>query len=207
MLLRLMWNRLLIIFLLLNASLVSAQLTFSGGIKAGLAATQVHGDNAQGFNKAGLSAGAFVQVNTSEKFGVRMELGYIGKGSRRPANPDNNDFETWGYNFRYIHVPVMCDINVGRFNVIGGIYGGYLISSSQVYNGNTFDIVNPEMSNIDLGGLIGAKMDLGDHIFFESRYSMSFIPIRPSPDSGNQVKWYDGGMTNIVLEIGMGYKF
>lgn len=202
-----MWNKLLIILFLFNASLLSAQLTFSGGLKAGLAVTQVDGDNAQGFNKAGLTAGAFVQVNTSEKFGIRLELGYIGKGSRRPGNPDNGDFETWGYNFRYINVPVLCEINAGKFDVHAGFYSAYLMSSSQMYNGNTFDIVNPEMKDLDFGGLIGAKMSFGDHVFFETRFSRSLIPIRPSPDSSNQVRWYDGGMSNIALELCFGSTF
>ncbi|MBI1266072.1 MAG: outer membrane beta-barrel protein [Cryomorphaceae bacterium] len=202
-----MWNKFIVFVLLLCSPALNAQVKFDGGVFAGGSITQVDGDNAQGFNKLGLSVGAFVQVNPSEKFGVRLEMGYIGKGSRRPANPDNNDFQTWGYNFRYINVPVLADFSFEKFDIIVGPYMGYLISDSQMFNNETFDIVNPEMSKTDFGGVVGAEMDFGDNIFFASRYSMSLIPIRPSPDSGNQVRWYDGGMSNIAVEVLVGYKF
>ena len=185
---------------------LQAQQVFDAGVYGGIITSQVDGDNAQGFNKIGFTGGGFVRANLSERLAVRMEMGYAGKGSRRPSDPDNGDFSSWGYTFHYVDVPILVEYTLLNGMMIdAGPYVGYLISSQGLFDGAEYDIVNPSMENIDVGiaGGIGYELDGG--LFFMSRYSMSVIPIRNSPDPGNLTTVWDGGMANIAIHFTVGY--
>ncbi|MFM9028678.1 MAG: hypothetical protein ACKOQ6_11910, partial [Bacteroidota bacterium] len=66
--------------------------SFSSGIRFGMTATQVDGDTYEGFDKAGLLGGLFVERFMSDRFSLRMEMDYIQKGSRKPLDKDVNSF-------------------------------------------------------------------------------------------------------------------
>lgn len=184
-----------------------AQATFRGGLAAGFAATQVHGDAISGFNKLGLAANAFVTVSFSDALAGRMEIGYVGKGSRKPANPDAGDFTTWGYTFHYVEVPLLLEYHFDAFFVQGGPYAAILIAGQQMNDGVFFDVVNPEMEAIDIGVAAGIGFDLTDHLSATARYTTSLTPIRKAPDNANITRFYDARMANIVVQFMLSYTF
>lgn len=200
--------RFLIVFSLAFLSLGIQAQVFDAGLFAGFLATQVNGDAVSGFDKAGLAGGGFVKAQLSDRIALRLEIGYAGKGSRKPAYPDANDFSTWGYTFHYMDVPVMLeyDLPTGAF-FYSGPYTGVLISGSQYQDGVEYEIANPPMKSYDLGFTTGAGYELESGLFGMVRYSMSLLPIRPSPDPGNQTRFYDGGMSNICVHFTLGYNF
>lgn len=183
-----------------------SQTQFSSGLLAGFSATQVDGDGVSGFNKAGLTGGAFVQFGLSNQLSGRIEMTYVGKGSRKPADPDNGDFSSWGYTFHYIDVPLLVEYELDNFRLQGGPYASVLISGSQFQDGASYDVVNPEMRPYDFGVAIGASYDLGETLFLQARYTNSVVAIRPPPDPGNQTRWFDGGMSNIVIQFTVGLR-
>lgn len=202
-----MTNYFLILVSLFLSTACLSQARFNAGVVAGLNATQVDGDAAGGFNKAGLNASAFVRVNLDSPISVTLGIGYSGKGSRRPANPDNNDFNTWGYKFRYIDIPVVAEYRNNDVFFQAGLFGAVLLQAEQEFNSNFFAIENPEMRDYDFGGIVGIGYFINEKLFVQARYQNSLIEIRPSPNRGSQTTLYDGGMQNIVLQLSVGYQF
>ncbi len=198
-------------FLILVSLLISftglSQARFNAGVVAGLNATQVDGDAAGGFNKAGLNASAFVKVNLDSPISVTLGIGYSGKGSRRPANPDNNDFNTWGYKFRYIDIPVVAEYRNNDVFFQAGLFGAVLLQAEQEFNSVYLAVENPEMRDYDFGGIVGAGYFINENLFVQARYQNSLIEIRPSPGNSTQTRIWDGGMQNIVVQLSVGYQF
>ncbi|MFM1931432.1 MAG: outer membrane protein beta-barrel domain, partial [Bacteroidota bacterium] len=160
-----------------------------------------------GFNKAGLSAAAFVRIDKGGPSAFQLEMGYVGKGSFKPADQENGDFDTWGFRFRYIQVPLLYVHSFTSFDLFAGPYGGYLISSRYQYNGNDLPIGNPEMQPFEIGGMFGAGMSIGDHLGVTARYSQSVLPIRQSPQTSFANAVIREKMVNIVAEVLLSYRF
>ncbi len=73
---------------MLTTGLCAQALRFDGGPVAGINASQVQGDDYTGFNKLGLSGGAFIDVRNPDNYwGIRLEMHYAEKGSRRGRRP------------------------------------------------------------------------------------------------------------------------
>jgi len=68
---------------------------FYAGATGGLVLSQVDGDSFGGYNKFGGNAGLFVRNSFGEKWGGRMELKYIQKGS--VATKLSNPLSAYGY--------------------------------------------------------------------------------------------------------------
>jgi hypothetical protein len=200
------YRLIIILFSIVACTHASAQSEFEAGFLAGFAATQVDGDGVSGFNKIGATGGFFVTASFSDRLAGRMELTYVGKGSRKPADPDNGDFSTWGYTFHYIEVPLVLEYHLDAFYLHGGVYGGVLVNGSQFQDGASYDVVNPEMRPYDFGVAAGAGYDITEKFFAQARFTSSVIPIRQPPDPGNQTRWYDGGMSNIVVQFSLGLR-
>lgn len=196
-----------LIALLFIAHFSEGQAAFSGGLTAGFAATQVHGDAISGFNKLGLTGGAFVKVAFTDALAGRMEIAYVGKGSRKPANPDTGDFSTWGYTFHYIEVPVLLDYHFDRFFVQGGPYAAVLLSGQQMSDGFHFDVTNPPLESYDIGVAAGVGFEFSDRLEAMARYTTSIIAIRKAPDNASITRFFDARMANIVVQFTLAYTF
>ncbi len=183
-----------------------AQSDFSAGLLAGFAATQVNGDAISGFHKIGLNGGAYVQFGLGEKLDGRIEIAYIGKGSRRLVNQDSADRRRWGYTLDYLEVPLLINYSLHKVCLQGGLYGSVLLSGSYFEDGADFPIPNPQMRPFDIGLVAGASYDLTERFFLSGRLTTSAISIRPPPDPGNQTYAFDGGMSNIVIQFMLGLR-
>jgi hypothetical protein len=64
----------------------SAQ-SFQGGIYAGINTSQITGDDLAGYNKLSAAAGVFGRRTFGDKWAFMMELGYLGKGSKKNLSP------------------------------------------------------------------------------------------------------------------------
>ena len=72
------------ILLLIATVAVNAQ-GFEGGLVAGLAGSQIDGDNFSGYNKVGLELGSFADYKLSDKWSVRSGVFLIQKGAHSSA--------------------------------------------------------------------------------------------------------------------------
>lgn len=183
-----------------------AQSVFTGGISLGGVASQMSGDGLAGWDKLGVYAGGWVHAELSKKIGAQMNIQFMTKGSRKNADQDNGDFNTFAFNLTYIEVPVLATytLNSWRFGV--GPSFGVLLSQEQVSNGFEFEI-NPPFRSFDLSGCGSIQASFGDHLGMELRAYTSIIPIRPAPQVVNPLSFYEQGNYNQVLSLGVVYTF
>jgi hypothetical protein len=194
----------LILFLTLLACSVNAQQAFNAGIAIGMTTSQISGDGLGGWDKFGITGGAYVNAPFNKKNGLRIGLYYSEKGSR--TKRDTLNFNTFSYRLNYIELPVQWSYQNGPFTFLSGLYYGRLIKQDILANKLPYP-VNPAFRNYDIGLCVGALLQLGDHFFVEGKFSTSVIPTRPSPNFANPNSYYEKGNYNQVLYFLIGRNF
>jgi hypothetical protein len=197
-------TRALVLFFALWTCSVHAQQAFKAGVALGMTTSQISGDGLGGWDKFGLTGGAFVSAPFSSKNGFRIGLYYTEKGSR--TKRDTLTYNTFAYRLKYIEVPVQFSFQNGPITILSGLYYGRLIKQEILSNKVPF-AVNPAFRNYDIGIALGATLQLGDHLFIEGKFSTSIIPTRPSPNFANPGSYYEKGNYNQVLHFLIGRNF
>ena len=120
--------KLFIISLFTFISLAAFSQQFNGGIMAGVVASQVAGDTYQGFDKAGIFAGGFVNYQFTRRSVVQMELEYFQKGSRHNPDTKANDYREYLFRTNYIELPLLYQFVISKhFKVEAGPSAGFLV--------------------------------------------------------------------------------
>ena len=176
---------------------------FKGGIILGGVTSQISGDGLGGWDKFGLTAGAWVSVPISEKTSATMSMKYINKGSRTKI--DTITFNTFGYYLNYIEVPIWISYSPSKKNLEGlkinfGPYAGYLFNQKIISNG--FDYaVNPPFESFDVGIELGVSYWLTPKLSVNFMSSTSVFPTRPNPSQVNPLNYYEKGNYNQTLQL------
>jgi len=197
-------TRILLLFSTLLAGSAHAQQAFSAGLALGMTTSQISGDGLGGWDKFGLTGGAYVNAPFSSKNGFRLGLYYTEKGSR--TKRDTLNFNTFAYRLKYIEVPVQYSFQNGPITILSGLYYGRLIKQDILSNRASY-AVNPAFRNYDIGLALGATLQMGDHFFIEGKFSTSVIPTRPLPNFANPNSYYEKGNYNQVLNFLIGRNF
>ncbi len=153
---------------------------FNGGIMGGFTGSQVDGDSYAGFNKIGVTTGAFVNTRFSYLIGAQLELKYTGRGAF--ASTGSIDFPSYyQLNLHYVDFPLTARLYLASdFNVEAGIIFGYLFSRS-IYDGNgkiPDNQISPDFNNADYDWTIGANWYVIPRLCINIRYAYSITPIR-----------------------------
>jgi hypothetical protein len=204
MLLNMTLTRFLFLAFLLLSMTSSAQQAFKAGVSLGMTTSQISGDGLGGWDKFGITGGAFVSAPLSSKNGFRIGINYADKGSR--TKRDTLNFNTFAYRLRYVEVPVQYSFQNGPFTFLSGLYYGRLIRQDILANSLTYEVI-PAFRNFDVGLALGATLQMGDHFFIEGKFSTSIIPTRPSPNFANPNSYYEKGNYNQVLYFLIGRNF
>ena len=187
-----------------TSSTDSKELYFNGGFVGGATLAQVHGDGIGGFNKLGVHLGLTVQIHNNASKGLHLGVIYNSKGSRKPQNPDAGDFNTWAYRFRYIDIPVLYSTPIDIFQIDIGLQPSVLISAEENMFNISFDPTPIPVKDFDLSAVLGASVEMNDHLRFYSRLTQSIIGITPLPDQDLPPGiWWDNRMRNMTLEFGL----
>lgn len=167
-----LWMKTYLLFALISMSvgLVSAQ-NWGGGLALGLNASQVDGDFAGGFNRAGISVGGFVNYQLNPRLQLQPEILYEQLGSGDEA----------GLIVRldYISVPVlasfMLPVDLGdsrqEIQFYAGPVVGILLGSRDIDDQEVAGL-----SSVDLRGQAGIGYRFGD-VSLTLRYAYSITPI------------------------------
>jgi hypothetical protein len=204
MLLNMTLTRFIFLAFLLLSMTSSAQQAFKAGVSLGMTTSQISGDGLGGWDKFGITGGAFVSAPLSSKNGFRIGINYADKGSR--TKRDTLNFNTFTYRLRYVEVPVQYSFQNGPFTFLSGLYYGRLIRQDILANSLTYEVI-PAFRNFDVGLALGATLQMGDHFFIEGKFSTSIIPTRPSPNFANPNSYYEKGNYNQVLYFLIGRNF
>ena len=175
---------------------------FGGGLILGLSTSQVSGDNLGGFNKAGLLAGGFIDLQLSKTLKGQMEMTFIQKGSNNPNMNKNNYSDI---NLSYVEIPLLVKYQQGRSIAIeGGIEAAFLISASDndIY-GQVSANSTREFNTTDIGIFIGLDYFINTRLILNSRISNSILPIREHA-SGATFQ-LNKGQYNSVLSFSLHY--
>jgi hypothetical protein len=170
-------NKIIITVLLIAFPIILSAQQFRAGVTAGVAGTQISGDQLGGFDKAGLMIGGFVSTAISAKFDASMQILYIQKGSSKNANPDNNDFEYYRLRLNYIEVPLLLQWKYSkRFKFEAGPTIGVLLSEEEedefgVFEGRPF-------KKYEFGIAGGMNISIVKQLFLNARLESSVLPVR-----------------------------
>lgn len=172
---------LVIAFVLIYSCIYSQDHKFHLLISAGGNASQVNGDKLAGFDKFGLSLGAGIRRNISQKAGIQLEFLYSEKGSRDVVSPSNPIPDTL-FQFNYIDIPIVYTYNVyPKLNVEIGIFNSIRTKASYSDFVNTYDRENIIRST-DHGVLGGVNYQLFENLSVNARVSQSIFDINASID-------------------------
>jgi hypothetical protein len=200
-------------FLLITAILIISDLTvssqqFNGGMMAGCAATQVAGDTYEGFHKAGIFFGGFVNYEVGEHSSFQMELEFFQKGSRQ--NPDSsNSFTQYLFRTNYIELPILYEYRINkRFKLEVGPSLGFLVGWYEEYN--EYEIkgaIHPAAVTLQINA--GLYVNITERLMFNLRTNNSLLNIRSETANGDIYRFFPGnwGQFNDCLVFSLFYLF
>lgn len=172
---------------------------FGGGTIIGLSTSQVSGDNLGGFNKAGLLAGIFIELQFSKILKGQMEMTFIQKGSN---NPKMNENKITDISLSYIEIPLL--IKYQQSNLIAietGFETALLING---YNNDLYSEIRKNPFNkTDISIFIGLDYFINHRLILNSRISNSILPIRAHA-SGATFQ-FNKGQYNSVMSFALHY--
>jgi hypothetical protein len=191
---------------------------FYAGASGGLVISQVDGDSFGGYNKFAGTGGLFVRNTMGERWGFRMELKYIQKGSKAVdlKNPGNLYYRV---RLNYIEIPFLFEYNLPRLKIPPKIDLDFdnklklTAGPSIAYLFNALEEENPDFPNdatntftrVEIAGQIGFTWFLGDHLAFDYRFLYTFLPIRFSPNT-DYYYWVNWEF-NRVMTFSLMYQF
>jgi hypothetical protein len=123
---------------------------------------------------------------------------YIGKGSKRGANPNKGIFDYRRINLHYIEVPVVLQFWYEKLNLIleGGLSYGVLISSREEDEYGETILVGPFKKN-EVGLITGVSYQLSDAFAVGLRFAYSILPIASEIEIINGRR-YGGSYNNLI---------
>lgn len=179
---------------------------FEGGLIAGLSASQVAGDKLSGYNKAGIFGGSYVALHLNDRNTLRLELDYIQKGSRKNANFDKEDYDSYIIRLGYVEMPLLFQRRYGKKLIAEvGPAMSFLVHSYEAFN--KLEIEGLPFKKQNLSIIVGFSYLLNEKISVGLRTSNSLFSIRVNnnvADYRRRLGKY--GQFNDVLVLSLSYK-
>jgi hypothetical protein len=163
---------------------------FNGGLTAGLVGSQVGGDGYSGYNKAGVFAGAWVNIDVSKHSAFQMEITYIQKGSRHNPDYDNDDYDSYIFRTNYMEIPLLYQYKIKKFIFEAGPSTGISVGHYEEFNGEVLSD-NPDY---DMPATFTLQANLGIRFVISKSFSAT-MRINYSTFNIRQDKNYDDGWT------------
>ncbi len=187
---------------------------FQGGLRGGLVASEVSGDNLGGPNKLGWFSSAFTFVEISDYADMKLEIMYIQKGSRSVPNEKNNFYE-YKFYLQYVEIPLHYRMDISRYTditfldqlkVSAGLSVSVLVDHLETDMGTPVPSEEREdFHPAELNILLGISFPLTSSLDFNFGFSNSLTPIRPHAGGGKV--WYNQGQYNTLWTFGISYVF
>jgi len=187
----------LLIITVNQTSVAQEKSSFTGGIEAGMCASQMDGDKQAGYNKAGITAGFWVERSFTKTLSGQFEIRFDQKGAAASNDP-NSEGGIYKYRLDYIEIPFIIKYKLyKKWHLEGGLIPSYLLSAV------LFDaqIRTPETKFpvLDLPTTVGIDYDLGKNLVINVRFSYSIFPLEGSYNNNVPVAGYYNNAFNFVL--------
>lgn len=192
-------------FFLLGGGLSAQQ--FEAGVRGGVSASQVSGDDLQGFNKPGIYFGIYTSIDINEKSRVTLEMNYVEKGSRKLAKPDEGIFSSYKMMLNYAEIPITYQYFFNpNFSVEAGPSFGVLLKrSDNEEDENGVLSVREPFDNYELAINAGFNYYINENWGGGIRYSQSVLPVREH--RGGATYRLNRGQYISVVRFFVTYKF
>jgi Outer membrane protein beta-barrel domain len=187
---------------------LTAQKAFRAGVTIGNSGCQIHGDNDWGYRKNGFVAGIFVCTDPSKKWYGQMEIQYSAKGSRKYANPDKGDYNSFRFRLNYVEVPFLIRLNSGKFHFEIGETFGVLVNARQW---DTFGEITPlAFRQWETASVFGLGYSFNSNWIVDFRTVNSVLPVLKFPLPVNYNRFipnlFNRGMYNNILTLSLSYR-
>ena len=192
-------------FITLIFTLPSFSQNFEGGFFAGFCASQIDGDSFSGYNKAGITAGAYVTRKINTNISWKSEIRYIQKGAyKKNTELDNTMFKT---SLHYAEIPLMLQYFYNeKVFLEAGLVPEILMASKEE---NQDGIIPSDQSlpfhRFSIEGTAGAGYFLTDNLAAGFRYTYSLLTARDH--ASGQTYMLNRGQYNNVLSFTIYYLF
>lgn len=161
--------------------------SFSGGALIGLNLAQVDGDRYFGYNKPGIAAGVFVNMQFSAKWGLGIEMLYSQKGSRGDAVVESAYAGTYvaqcHIGLNYVELPVVVRYKKDKYVGEAGVSYARLVKTKETIlepQPLYIDADRNRFASTDLNYVLGVGRHLHKHIYCGVRFHYSIVSIRPA---------------------------
>lgn len=179
--------------------------SFTGGFFGGLSASQVDGDLFSGYNKVGLTAGAFTIYNINRNLKWKTEIRYIQKGAyKRNTEMDPTLFKT---SLHYAEIPFLIHYiyNKKVFLEAGPVPEILLASKEENEDGEIPESQILPFHRFTLEGTAGLGYFISDNLAAGFRYTYSLLTARDH--ASGQTYMLNRGQYNNVLSFTVYYQF
>lgn len=185
---------------------VNGQVDFSGGLIGGGVSSQISGDGLAGWDKFGFTGGAWIHMDFNGNIGTWMGMQYMNKGSKKQADPDNGDFNTFAFKLDYIEVPLLMTYTRKNWRLGLGPSVGILINQKIDFNGAVYE-PTPAFNRLDFSANLSIAWLISESSILEFRGGTSFIPTRPAPEVVNTLSYYEQGNYNQIIALSYMWRF
>ncbi|MDU8887273.1 porin family protein [Yeosuana sp. MJ-SS3] len=195
-------RKIVLFLLLLPFFILTSCGCHSYGLKAGLNASTIRGDDTDNLDpRIGFQFGGFAEFCFDEVVAIQPELLY----SQQGAKYSESDGYDGTFKLDYINVPVMAKFNLGEnFAIEAGPQAGILISAKDDYESSGdsgVDDIKDDIKNIDYGASFGISYDFDSGYVLGARYNLGFADINDFSGS-ESFKNHNG-----VFQFYVGFKF
>ena len=178
---------------------------FEGGFFGGISASQVDGDSFSGYNKLGVTAGAYITRKMNRNLNWKTEIRYIQKGAyKKNTEADPTMFKT---SLHYAEIPFLVQYFYNKKIFLeAGLVPEILLTSKE----ENEDGIIPSGQNLDfhrftLEATGGAGYFLTGNLAAGFRYNYSILPARDH--ASGQTYRMNRGQYNNVLSFTIYYHF
>ncbi len=187
---------LIFITISLFASIAYSQ-PFEGGFFVGFTASQIDGDTYSGYNKPGLTAGAYISRDINYSLNWKAELRYAQRGAYNKGTEQDPSY--YKITLHYIEIPLVFQYEVfSRTRLDLGLAPDiYLFHREEDEYGELREEDYPAFHPVGLGALAGINYNLNERWIAGVRYNYSIVPIRSHP-SGQTYLLNRGQYSNVL---------
>ncbi len=177
---------------------------FKGGLQAGLLASQVDGDNMEGYHKPGLYCGAFAACPfKGDRFELQAGIDYMQKGSKATNRRSEDELNLFHLTFHQIGLPVLFKWNFHENCWMEAGCSMNVTTSVMIRRDGTLYRNKPDNDTyrqFELGGICGLQWELRPHWSLHMRFLYSLTPVGKS-------HYRSIGLRNNSLLLGISYTF
>ncbi|NQV53412.1 MAG: outer membrane beta-barrel protein [Flavobacteriales bacterium] len=171
---------------------------FSGLIRAGIVASQIHNDDVGGYNKFGGTLGGGVFTPIGEDLNLQMEINYAMRGSRKRPDTKNFDYVTFRLEPHYVDVPILLKKFIWKFEFEAGLNNGFFLFSRITDPNFVLPTSVKDFNRYELAANLGVNVPINEFWHTNVRLHYSITPASGRLQFVNGFSLLGGAYNNAV---------